>query len=305
MSDETRQRILIVDDMPTNIRILGEALRQDYAVSVATDGDQALAAALGATSPDLVLLDIMMPGMDGYEVCRRLKADPAGKAIPVIFVTALGEAVDEERGLSLGAVDYIAKPFSVPVVLARVRNHLELARKTRMLERLALVDGLTEVANRRNLDETLDREWRRARRDSTSLAAIMCDIDHFKAYNDNYGHGAGDVCLRQVARTLAHTVARPGDVLGRYGGEEFLALLPDTTLAAARDVAERMRQAVFDRALPHAHSSAADRVTLSLGVAAQVPADVDTAESLLKAADQALYRAKNAGRNRVGAPTED
>lgn len=305
MSDETRQRILIVDDMPTNIRILGEALRQDYAVSVATDGDQALAAALGATPPDLVLLDIMMPGMDGYEVCRRLKADPAGKDIPVIFVTALDEDVDEERGLSLGAVDYIAKPFSVPVVLARVRNHLELARKTRMLERLALVDGLTEVANRRSLDQALEREWRRAKRDSASLAAIMCDIDHFKAYNDNYGHGAGDVCLRQVARALALAVARPGDILGRYGGEEFLALLPDTTLAAARDVAGRLRQAVFDRALPHAHSPAADRVTLSLGVAAVVPADDDTAESLLRAADQSLYRAKQAGRNRVGGPTED
>ena len=297
--DRERQRILIVDDMPTNIRILGEALRKDHAVSIATSGEQALAAALGGDPPDLVLLDIMMPGMDGFEVCRRLKGDPATKSIPVIFVTALNEDLDEERGLSLGAVDYITKPFSLPVVLARVRNHLELARKTRMLERLALVDGLTEVANRRSLDEALEREWRRARRSGTGLAAVVCDIDHFKAYNDNYGHGAGDICLRQVAQALARAVSRPGDVLGRYGGEEFLALLPETGLEAARDVAERMRLAVYDRALPHAHSSAADRVTLSLGAAAMTPDGEHEPADLLKAADQALYRAKKAGRNRV------
>jgi len=298
--DQPRQRILIVDDMPTNIRILGEALRQDHAVSIATSGEQALAAVRGDAPPDLVLLDIMMPGMDGFEVCRRLKGDPVAKAIPIIFVTALDEDADEERGLSLGAVDYITKPFSLPVVLARVRNHLELARKTRMLERLALMDGLTEVPNRRSLDEALDREWRRARRNGTNLAAVMCDIDHFKAYNDNYGHGAGDVCLRQVAQALAHAVSRPGDVLGRYGGEEFLALLPETGPDAARDVAERMRLAVYGRALPHAHSSAADRVTLSLGVATMAPDEGQESADLLKAADKALYRAKEAGRNRVG-----
>jgi diguanylate cyclase (GGDEF)-like protein len=303
--DQPRPRILIVDDMPTNIRILGESLRRDHAVSIATNGEQALAAVAGDTPPDLVLLDVMMPGLDGFEVCRRLKADPAAKNIPVIFVTSLDEAVDEERGLSLGAVDYIAKPFSLPVVLARVRNHLELARKSRMLERLALVDGLTEVANRRGLDEALDREWRRARREGASLAAIMCDIDHFKTYNDNYGHGAGDVCLRQVAQTLHLTLARPGDFVGRYGGEEFLVLLPNTDQAAARDVAEKLRRAVFEKGLPHAHSSVADRVTLSLGVAARVPAGEDAPERLLKAADQALYRAKQAGRNRVGEPQED
>jgi len=303
--DQPRQRILIVDDMPANLRILGEALRADHAVSIATSGRQALAAITGDTPPDLVLLDVMMPDLDGFEVCRRIKAEPATRDIPVIFVTSLDEAVDEERGLSLGAVDYIAKPFSLPVVIARVRNHLELARKRRMLERLALVDGLTEVANRRGLDEVLDREWRRARREGASLAAIMCDIDHFKAYNDNYGHGAGDVCLRLVAQTLAQALVRPGDFLGRYGGEEFLALLPGTGLASAREVAERLRQAVYERRLPHARSAAADRVTLSLGVAALVPAATDEPDVLLQAADQALYRAKQAGRNQVGGPPEE
>ena len=304
MTNETRPRILIVDDMPANLRILGEALRREYAVSIATDGRQALDALQGGVLPDLVLLDVMMPGMDGFEVCRRLKDDPATRDVPVIFVTSLDEPVDEERGLSLGAVDYIAKPFSVPVVLVRVRNHLELSRKSRMLERLALLDGLTEVANRRGLDEALDREWRRAKRAGTSLAVVMCDIDHFKAYNDTYGHGAGDVCLRQVAQALARSLARAGDFLGRYGGEEFLVLLPDTKAAEAVSMAERLRRAVFDLELPHAHSSAADRVTLSLGVAAQVPAGEDPPDRLLLAADQALYRAKQAGRNQVCGPAE-
>ena len=303
--DQPRQRILIVDDMPTNIRILGEALRLEYAVSVATNGEQALAALAGDTPPDLVLLDVMMPGMDGFEVCRRLKDDPATRDVPVIFVTSLDEPVDEERGLSLGAVDYIAKPFSVPVVLVRVRNHLELSRKSRMLERLALLDGLTEVANRRGLDEALDREWRRASREKSSLGVIMCDIDHFKAYNDNYGHGAGDGCLRQVAQALSQALSRPGDFLGRYGGEEFLALLPGTGVEAAKEVAEKLRRAVFEQNLPHAHSSAADRVTLSLGVAALAPGQDDEPERLLEAADQALYRAKQAGRNRVAGAQED
>lgn len=304
MNDAERERILIVDDMPTNIRILGEALRHEYAVSIATSGEQALQACQGDDPPDLALLDIMMPGMDGFEVCRRLKAEAATRDIPVIFVTVRDQGRDEEQGLSLGAVDYITKPFYLPVVLARVRAHLELRRKSRMLERLALVDGLTEVANRRGLDEVLEREWRRARRTGASLAAIMADIDHFKAYNDNYGHAAGDACLRRVARILALALARPGDTLGRFGGEEFLAVLPDTGPEAALEVAERLRRAVEDANLPHAHSPAADRVTLSLGAAAIAAGEDNAAGDLVKAADTALYRAKNEGRNRAVLATE-
>lgn len=300
--DEPKPTLLIVDDEPTNIQALGHLLKDDYRIRVANNGEKALAlAAEGAPErPDLILLDIQMPGIDGYEVCRRLKEDPHTSDIAIIFVTALDDARDEEHGLNLGAVDYIARPFNPAIVRARVNTHVKLKRRTDLLEQYAMLDGLTGIHNRRYFDEHLDRETRRSQREGEPLSLIMLDIDHFKGFNDHYGHGAGDRCLQKVAETLARTLNRPGDTLCRYGGEEFVALLPGTPTSGALEVAERLRSAVEERALAHEHSSAGPVVTVSLGAATFDPAGEPGAdmESLLARADAALYRAKNAGRNR-------
>jgi diguanylate cyclase (GGDEF)-like protein len=294
-----RHKILIVDDVSTNIKILGQALRQEYDISIGTNGQKALEIAASEHPPDLILLDIMMPEMDGYEVCRRLKSDPKSRNIPVIFITTKDEIEDETKGLGLGAVDYIVKPFRLPIVLARVRTHLILKRKTDLLESLVSIDGLTEIPNRRRFDEMLDHEWRRTMRVAASLSMIMMDIDFFKDFNDNYGHAVGDECLQKVAHTLEHSVKRASDFVARYGGEEFAAILPETTLEAALNIAERIRTNVENLEIPHAFSQVSDHVTLSLGVATLVPTSDMDPNDLLKAADNALYKAKEAGRNRV------
>jgi diguanylate cyclase (GGDEF)-like protein len=197
-------------------------------------------------------------------------------------------------------VDYITKPFSLPIVKARVGTHLELKRCRDLLRAHAFVDGLTGLANRRRFDEALSQAWALAVRQRSSLGLVLLDVDHFKAYNDAYGHPAGDACLCAVGRALTTALPRVSDLVARYGGEEFVVLLPGTGLEGARDVAETLRRAVEAISLPHAHSSAADHVTVSLGVASMIPSLDLEAASLVQAADQALYRAKQDGRNGVG-----
>ncbi|TVR85463.1 MAG: PleD family two-component system response regulator [Spirochaetaceae bacterium] len=303
-AEKQQQTILVVDDEPANIQALGSLLKDEYRIQVANSGEKALAIVRDETQqlPDLILLDIQMPGIDGYEVCRRLKEDSRTDGIVVIFVTARDAVSDEELGLKLGAVDYISKPISPAIVRARVETHMNLKRKTDMLERYALLDGLTGIHNRRYFDEQLEKELARNLREGYPLSVIMMDIDHFKEYNDNYGHGAGDKCLQKVAHALTDTLSRPGDTLCRYGGEEFVVLLPDSDATGARVVAERLREAVEALSLTHEYSAASPVVTLSLGVASVEPAGQQKggAESLLKRADEALYAAKRAGRNRVG-----
>ena len=303
IDDDQLQTILVVDDEPTNIQALGTLLKDEYRIQVANSGEKALSLLQAGQrpSPDLILLDIQMPGIDGYEVCRRLKEDPATSGIAIIFVTALDAASDEEHGLNLGAVDYIAKPFSPAIVRARVRTHMRLKRKTDLLEQYARLDGLTGIPNRRHFDELFDKEARRALRDGQPLSVLMIDIDHFKPFNDHYGHGAGDLCLQRVARALTGALMRPADQVFRYGGEEFVGLLPGTDAAGAADVAEQLRAAVEALAIPHEHASTAAVVTLSLGVATLDPGQetASDTQSLLKRADEALYEAKKAGRNRV------
>ena len=291
--------ILIVDDTPINIQVLAEALRSDYRVKVAASGPSAFDIMARHGTPDLILLDVMMPDMDGYEVCRRLKDNPATKEVPVIFVTAKTEVVDEELGLRLGAVDYIAKPFHLPIVTARVRNQIKLKLKTDLLASLALLDGLTDIPNRRRFDEALEAEFKRAQRAGSSIALAMLDIDYFKHYNDHYGHGAGDVSLKKVASALTDCADRPGDLVARYGGEEFVALLPETDAAGAHVIAERFRLSVEALRLPHEYSGAGPWVTVSVGAVSVVPGDLDSIASLLAQADSLLYQAKAQGRNRV------
>jgi diguanylate cyclase (GGDEF)-like protein len=293
-----RPRLLVVDDQPINIQTLYQIFQADHEVFMATSGKQALNFCQH-NPPDLILLDIVMPEMDGLEVCHHLKADPLTANIPIIFVTAQSEPAEETRALEAGAVDFITKPVTPAVVRARVRTHLTLKAQNDLLRSMAFVDGLTGVANRRRFDEDFDSEWRRCRRNGTSLALVMIDIDHFKRYNDYYGHQAGDTCLRAVANALQGSFGRAHDLVARYGGEEFVCLLPECELDGAQTKAEELREAIASLGIPHEVSPTAAWLTISLGVAVANPDGKNTAEQLLNAADEALYTAKSAGRNRV------
>ena len=291
--------ILIVDDTPTNIQVLAENLIKDYKIKVAASGKAALETIAQQGVPDLILLDVMMPDMDGYEVCRHLKNNPQTSAIPVIFVTAMNEASNEEYGLNLGAMDYITKPFYLPVVKARIRNHIRLKQTTDLLEAMAWIDGLTGIPNRRRFDQALEIEWKRAQRSQLSLGLIMLDVDFFKAYNDHHGHGAGDICLKQVASLLTASASRSSDLAARYGGEEFVMLIPETEIDGVHKMAERLCQRIESQQIPHALSSVSAWITVSIGYTALIPQPDQSPLTLLDQADKMLYQAKRAGRNRA------
>lgn len=293
-----KSRLLIVDDERINLVALSGLLRTEFELLIATDGDQALRLA-HEQQPDLILLDIVMPGLDGHAVCRQLKSDPVTQGIPVIFITARTDAEDETRGFDLGAVDYIAKPFNDRVVLARVRTHARLKRQSDLIERMVLLDALTGIPNRRAFDLAFEREWQRCRRAGTALSLLMMDVDLFKQYNDHYGHGPGDVCLTRVAQALAACARRPGDFVGRYGGEEFVALLADADATTALHQAERLLEAVTTLEIPHAMSKVGSVVSISIGIATALPGDGIDIPTLKAQADRNLYQAKAEGRNRA------
>ncbi|MBS4096710.1 MAG: diguanylate cyclase [Sulfuricella sp.] len=303
---EARLTLLVVDDTRQNIELLCAALGPDYQYQIAMDGESALRIATSESKPDLVLLDVMMPGMSGYEVCQALKSNPDTRRIPVVFVTALGEPVEEEMGLSLGAVDFITKPLRPPVVRARVRNLLNLKKKADLLESQAFLDPLTVIPNRRSFDEALQVEWLRAQRSGKPLTVIMVDVDNFKSYNDCYGHGEGDICLKAVASELAvETVLRPADLVARLGGEEFVVLLPDTDIKGGRLIAERLRRNIEALHIPHQRSGVSSWVTISAGYASMVSTPDVAAAELMAEADRMLYQAKASGRNAVCGPGPD
>ena len=295
---ERKPRLLVVDDQPTNIQVLYRVFADDCQVFMATSGEQALHTAR-EEAPDVILLDVMMPDMDGYEVCRQLKQDSATRDIPILFVTAHHEAQEEARGLACGAVDFITKPIHPAVVRARVHTHLTLQRQTEVLKRLVFIDALTHAFNRRYFDERLAEAWGRAQRTGRPLGLILIDVDYFKQFNDVNGHQRGDDALRQVAQALKGTILRPGDVVCRYGGEEFACLLPDTDLDGALQVAQRMKLAVRDLAIGHPASAVAEVLTISAGLAGRTPTSQGDAAALLALADAQLYRAKAEGRARV------
>jgi diguanylate cyclase (GGDEF)-like protein len=331
--------ILVVDDNADNLRLLIKILReQGYKVRPASSGAVALQA-VQSILPDLILLDVMMPDLDGYAVCERLKADERTREIPVIFISALHEVFDKVKAFSLGAVDYIAKPFHPDEVFARVNTHLTirkqhqqiqaqnaafeaqtiavlelntqlqeeildrqkveaaLANANQELQRLASLDGLTRVANRRRFDEYVEQEWKRSAREQSALALILCDIDYFKRYNDTYGHLAGDDCLKQVAQAISQAARRPADLVARYGGEEFVVVLPNTETEGAMHVAQAIQKAIHRLQIPHEHSSVSPYVTVSIGMSFTIPHNATAPEVLLDMADQALYEAKAQGRN--------
>lgn len=301
--------VLIVDDTRVNRAVLARALHKVGYVTCEAEGGLEGIAAAREHAPDLILLDVMMPGCDGFEVCRELKADGTTAAIPVIFVTALTEPEEKVRAFAVGGSDYIVKPFKIAEVLARVNVHVRLRQaqkalrqKNHELEKLAKemadlsqMDSLTRLTNRRVWLETLAKEHDRFQRHGHRYGLIVIDVDFFKAFNDSLGHLAGDECLRNVASAIRRT-CRNSDTVGRYGGEEFVVLAPDTGVETVTLLAERIRKAIWDMAIPHPASACGVRVTASLGVAG---ASGENWHEVLRRADNAMYVAKRAGRNMV------
>jgi two-component system, cell cycle response regulator len=305
-----RARILIVDDHEDNVEVLRARLQAlGYVVTSASNGEDALAK-VERDPPDLILLDVMMPGVDGNEVARRIKSNAALPFIPIIMQTALESVESKIEGLDAGADDYLTKPINFPELQARVNSMLrikalhdtverrerDLAVANSELQRMAITDGLTGLYNRRHIEERLQEMWEHARRLHEPVACVLFDLDHFKSVNDSYGHPVGDEVLRQCAKALRQ-VAREVDRIGRYGGEEFMVLLPGTVLDAAVTFAARARQEVEE--LGFTFEGRVLHLTLSAGVAAWPHPRISDRFGLVKAADDALYVAKRRGRNRV------
>ncbi len=311
MADERLKRILVVDDHPDNIMVLRARLEaRGYLVDSAEDGEEALEK-IHASPPDLVLLDVMMPKIDGMEVARRMKSDRSLPFIPVIMQTALDSTESMVQGLDAGADDYISKPINFRELEARVKSLLriqalqrELAERERQLSEandqlltMSRIDALTGLDNRRHLGERLHEMWEHSTRLQEPMSLVMCDIDHFKRVNDEHGHQAGDAVLQQFA-ALLKADAREIDRVGRYGGEEFVLILPGTVLDAAVTFAERLRAAVEEHVFDLGNGDTLKR-TMSCGVAAWPHPLIQNQEGLIRTADEALYVAKETGRNRV------
>ena len=307
-------KALVIEDSVTSATLISLRLQAiGIETIIAREGEEGVKL-FKEHRPDIVLLDVILPCLDGFEVAKRIRQlENGGEWTPIIFLSARAGDEDLEHGIEAGGDDYLFKPVSAVVLVAKVRamqrlahmRHalLDLTRRldetNRTLQRLSSVDGLTGIANRRQFDETLNKEWRRAQRSGGCVGLIVCDVDRFKLYNDHYGHQAGDECLRKVAHCLQEQLRRPTDLVARYGGEEFGVILPDTDTEGALRVAEGIRKAVQALEIPHPSGTEAAVVTLSLGVAVQTPGrSEDRLENLVAKADSALYRAKHSGRNK-------
>jgi diguanylate cyclase (GGDEF)-like protein len=297
-STHGKPKLLVVDDQPINIQVMYQAFAGDYQVFMATSGEQALTICRN-NPPDLILLDVVMPGMDGFEVCAHLKGDDSTRHIPIIFVTGHTDAAQETHGLSVGAVDFIAKPVNPDVVRARVKTHLTLKFQSDLLRKLVFLDGLSGVFNRRYFDQQISIEWARSVRSNSPLSLILVDVDFFKLYNDRYGHQAGDDALRMVAVSLKSCLRRPADLVARYGGEEFACVLPDTSFEDAMTLARDMENKIREAAIPHESSTVSKHITISAGLATREGNVDGDAPALIGLADSLLYVAKQSGRGRV------
>ena len=303
--------ILIVDDYLDNLELL-ETILVNHKYKVLTS-DRSSSGIVKAKNnvPDLILLDICMPELDGLEFCQILKQDCRTRNIPIIFLSVLRETTTKALAFSVGGDDYITKPFNIEEVLIRVKNQLQksqwrlqlqkenlrLEQENSQLNRLATTDSLTQIANRRCFDEFLNREWHRGVREQFPLSLVLADIDYFKLYNDHFGHQEGDICLQKVAKAIDESLKRPADLVARYGGEEFAIILPQTLADNALHLAEKIREAVKQLNLAHPKSPVTNVVSISLGIASIVPNFQYTVEQLLVSADKGLYQAKKQGRD--------
>lgn len=312
----TEASILVVDDSPTNLYVLLDYLRTSgFKTLIARSGEGALRQATFAR-PDLILLDVMMPDMDGFETCRRLKQKEALKDIPVIFLTALTETVEKIKGMEAGGVDYVTKPFDGLELLARVKTHLALSRYReelkrsnrelqqanealvkahKQLELVAKTDSLTQLSNRRDMLDKLEYEKIRFERSQRPFVLILCDIDHFKRFNDTYGHDCGDFVLVSVANSM-QSIGRKQDWVARWGGEEFLLLLPETDLNGGGIFAEKIRRTIAEHSYQYKEQDLSITMTFGVSVFDDYALEID---ECIKRADRALYKGKEQRRNCV------
>jgi diguanylate cyclase (GGDEF)-like protein len=315
-TSSTEDSILLVDDDPISIQLMARILSGVGNLRFATSGQEALQLARDS-KPHLILLDAEMPDMSGFKVFEALKADLQLADVPVIFVTSHSDVAFEVSALEMGAADFISKPIGAARVLARVKMRLRMKRMADELRRAVTTDSLTGVANRRQFEDTLEREWRRARRAGEALSLLLVDVDHFKLYNDRYGHPEGDACLQRVAKALQSASRRPADLVARYGGEQFMVLLPNTPEPGAEHLTRRILNTVDALDIRHQASPTAGTVTVSIGIGcydetsaswANRPEDhrngsgrqpAIAASDLVLAADSALYSAKCGGRARA------
>lgn len=298
--ETSNSKILIIDGDQTTIDLIANMFKPTTTLLTASNGKDGLAIAR-KEDPDLILLEIIIPDMDGYKVCSQLKATLETKTIPVIFLSTKNQTEDELTALGLGAIDFISKPIVPQILEARVKNQLSQKRARDMLELMSAVDALTSIPNRRRFDEYIDQEWRRATRNKYALSLLMIDIDQFKLYNDTYGHQKGDKCLRAVATEIQQHLRRPSDMVARYGGEEFSVILPDTPSDSAFSLAERIWSGIGDLRIEHAGLDNASNLTVSIGAATTIPNEKKSLFEFIEAADQKLYRSKRSGRNRITA----
>jgi len=293
-----KNKILIVEDSRINQEVLFRILKHDHTLLLAKTGPEALEIAK-REHPDIILLDIILPEMDGFEVLTRLKKNESTHSIPVLIISGMAKPDDEVKGLTLGAVDYITKPFHDIVVKTRIDTQLRILKQMRMIEEIGFIDTLTNIPNRRQFDKFLVREWNRAIREKTPVSILMIDVDHFKIYNDTFGHPQGDVALQMVADAIVSSFKRSVDIAARWGGEEFAVLLVSTLPGGTMKVAEAIRQNVEATKIPSADGTTQHSVTISIGVAHMIPTNEDSISDLVRKADEALYKAKDRGRNQV------
>lgn len=293
-----KQKVLIIDDSPLTVKILKDMLQQEYDIISSFNGEDGYKMAV-AQSPDLIISDVLMSPIDGYDICRLLKQNPLTQNIPVIFISALDEMENEKKGLEIGAIDYITKPFSEPIVKIRVKNHLELKKNRDLLSELSSIDGLTGVYNKRYFEKLIKQLWDKAKIHKICLSVLMLDIDNFKIYNDNYGHLEGDECLRLVAKCIKGCLNNPNYSVARFGGEEFTCILYDTCNDEALTVAQKILTALNELNIPFEHSPISDRVTMSIGLKTVIPNEKVIITNFLKEADDLLYLAKKSGRNQI------
>lgn len=296
--DSLDAKILVVDDEKANRRILKELLQDQATIIFAKNGEQAIELAKKHV-PDLMLLDVIMPDKSGFEVIEEIKNNPITMGISVIFITGLANSDDEEKGFNLGGCDYIYKPFKANIVIARVLMHLELIMQRKMLDEIAHLDALTGISNRRKMDLVLNDELSANRRDTKQLAVALFDIDYFKPYNDNYGHGAGDIALKKVAASAREVLQRPRDFVARYGGEEFVIVLPNSDIEGTKLVINNVMRSLAEKEIKHEFSEISSYLTISVGAVLVNKTQPVSQEEALLQADKLLYQAKKNGRNQL------
>ncbi|MDZ8262295.1 PleD family two-component system response regulator [Nostoc sp. ChiQUE01b] len=304
-AQESQSLVLIVDDEPFIRLILRHFLeREGYQIAEAQNGIEAINV-FNQLHPDIILLDAIMPDMDGFECCTQLELLDCNKRTPVLMITGLEDQESVDRAFAVGAIDFVTKPIHWPVLRQRVKRLIQQSQLQQKLEavnlelqRLVTIDGLTQVANRRRFEEYFSQEWQRQKREQRPLSLILCDVDFFKLYNDTYGHRVGDHCLQKIAQAIKDMIKRPGDLVARYGGEEFAVILPNTDTKGVTHVADEICHAVRALAIPHQNSQVSSYVTISVGFTTEIPQPDSDLEEMIATADRALYQAKAAGRDR-------